>query len=306
MTEIKYKKITDFDIKGKKLVVRVDMNSGIDLEKMEIRDGADLRIKAVVPTLEELKEAAVVIIAHQSRYGKDDCIDLKLHADRLDELYDGTVKFVDDLFGEKAIKAIKDLKPGEVLVLNNVRQWKTETSVKSIEEAESTELIEKLAPLFDYYVHDAFGAAHRAQASLVGWPEIVAGPIVDQELQMVKKLLEPEKPCVWVVGGAKAIDKYEAIKFNLKAGKIDKALVAGLTANLMLTGKGIDLGEKNKKFIADDLKGNDQEIKSICQNYSENLVFPVDLAYEEGGERKEASVDEIKDLGVSTGDIGSK
>jgi len=306
MPEIKYKKITDFDIKGKKLVVRVDMNSGIDLDKMEIREGADLRIKAVVPTLEKLKEAAVVLIAHQSRYGKPDCIDLKLHAERLDELYDGTVKFVDDLFGEKAQNAIKELQPGEVLVLNNVRQWKKETNVKSIEEAEDTELIKNLSPLFDYYVHDAFGAAHRAQVSLVGWPSIVAGPIVEEELEMVQDLLDPEKPCVWVVGGAKAIDKFKAVRYNLEEGNIDKALIAGLTASLMQTAKGIDLGPKNKKFIEDDLEGNEEEIKEVCEKYPENLVFPVDLAYEENGERKEAATEKIAELDVSTGDIGEK
>ncbi len=306
MPEIKYKKITDFDIKGKKLVVRVDMNSGIDLDKMEIREGADLRIKAVVPTLEKLKEAAVVLIAHQSRYGKPDCIDLKLHAERLDELYDGTVKFVDDLFGEKAQNAIKELQPGEVLVLNNVRQWKKETNVKSIEEAEDTELIKNLSPLFDYYVHDAFGAAHRAQVSLVGWPSIVAGPIVEEELEMVQDLLDPEKPCVWVVGGAKAIDKFKAVRYNLEEENIDKALIAGLTASLMQTAKGIDLGPKNKKFIEDDLEGNEEEIKEVCEKYPENLVFPVDLAYEENGERKEAATEKIAELDVSTGDIGEK
>ncbi|MHA1647030.1 MAG: phosphoglycerate kinase, partial [Promethearchaeota archaeon] len=155
MPEIHFKNITDFDIKGKKILVRADINSSIDLEKNVIR--SDPRIKALVPTLEALKDAAVVLIAHQSRLGKPDCIDLKLHADRLNKYLGGTVKFVKDLFGEEAISAIKALQPGEVLVLNNVRLWEPETKVKSIEEAEQTELITKLTPLFDYFVNDAFG-----------------------------------------------------------------------------------------------------------------------------------------------------
>ncbi len=306
MPEVKYKSITDFDIKGKKILVRVDINSGIDLDKMEIRDGADLRIKAVVPVLEKLKDAAVVLIAHQGRYGKPDCIDLKLHAERMDELSESKVKFVPDLFGEEAIKAIKEVQPGEVLVLNNVRKWQTETKVKSIEEAENTELIEKLSPLFDYFVHDAFGAAHRAQVSLVGWPTIVAGPIVKNELDTVQKLFNPERPSVWVVGGAKAIDKFKAIKFNLEARSIDKALIAGLTANLMLTAKGVDLGEKNANIIKGDLEGNEAEIKEVCEKFADNLVFPVDMAYEKDGERAECPIEDVKGLGVGTGDIGSK
>ncbi|MHA1522492.1 MAG: phosphoglycerate kinase, partial [Promethearchaeota archaeon] len=218
MPEIKFKNITDFDIKDKKILVRVDINSSIDLEKNEIR--SDPRIKAIIPTMEALKEAAVVLIAHQSRFGKPDCIDLELHANRLNEYLGGRVKFVKDLFGDEAINAIKALNPGEVLVLNNVRLWKTETEVKSIAEAEQTDLVKKLSPLFDYFVHDAFGAAHRAHVSLIGWPAICAGPTVERELKMVEKLFKPEKPSVWLVGGAKAWDKFEAVKFNLENGSI--------------------------------------------------------------------------------------
>ena len=132
-----------------------------------------------------MKDAAVVLIAHQSRLGKPDCIDLKLHADKLNEYLGGRVKFVKDLFGEEAVTAIKALQPGEVLVLNNVRLWPTETKKGlTIEEAENTDLIKNLSPLFDYYVNDAFGAAHRKQVSLVGWPTIAAGPVVKKECHL--------------------------------------------------------------------------------------------------------------------------
>ena len=304
MPEIHFKNITDFDIKGKKILVRADINSSIDLEKNEIR--SDPRIKALVPTLEALKDAAVVIIAHQSRLGKPDCIDLKLHAERLNKYLGGRVKFVKDLFGETAISAIKALKPGEVLVLNNVRLWKPETKVKSIEEAEHTELIEKLTPLFDYFVNDAFGAAHRAHVSLVGWPKICAGPVVKRELEMVQSLFDPKKPSVWLVGGAKAIDKYQALKFNLEEKHIDKALVCGLTAILMLEAKGIDMGESNRKFIAEDLTKYRDEIAQTCEKFKDNIVLPIDMAYEENGQRKEIETNQVGSIGKSTGDIGVK
>ena len=304
MPEIHFKNITDFDIKGKKILVRADINSSIDLEKNEIR--SDPRIKALVPTLEALKDAAVVLIAHQSRLGKPDCIDLKLHADLLNKYLGGNVKFVKDLFGEDAISAIKALQPGEVLVLNNVRLWEPETKVKSIEEAEQTELIKKLTPLFDYFVNDAFGAAHRAHVSLVGWPKICAGPVVKRELEMVQSLFNPKKPSVWLVGGAKAYDKFLAVKFNLEGGNIDKALVCGLTAILMLEAKGIDMGEPNRKYIAEDLEKYRDEIAETCEKFRDSIVLPIDMAYEENGQRKEIDTNQVGAVGKATGDIGAK
>ncbi len=304
MSEIKFKSILDENFQGKKIVMRVDINSSINLEQMAIR--SDPRIQALVPTLELLKESAVVLIAHQSRFGKKDCIDLELHAQQLNKYLNGRVSFVRDLFGEDAVNAIKALEPGKVLLLNNVRKWETETKVKSIEEAETTELITKLAPLFDYYVHDAFGAAHRAHVSLVGWPKIWAGPTVEKELKMVQKLFNPEKPAMWLVGGAKAIDKFKAIKHNLESGHIDKVLLCGLTAILMLEAKGIDTGAANRKFIQSDLDENREEIKQVCEQYADNLLFPIDLAYDNDGVRGEAELKEIPALGKDTGDIGSK
>ncbi|MHA2001010.1 MAG: phosphoglycerate kinase [Promethearchaeota archaeon] len=302
MPEVKFKYILDEDIKGKKILVRVDINSSIDLEKMEIR--SDPRIKAILPTLESLKDAAVVLIAHQSRLGKPDCIDLKLHAERLNEYLGGRVKFVKDLFGDEAVSAIKALQPGEVLVLNNVRLWEPETKVKSIQEAEQTELIKRLSPLFDYFVNDAFGAAHRAHVSLVGWPKIYAGPTVKRELEMVQKLFTPKKPSIWLVGGAKAMDKFKAVQFNLENGSIDRALMCGLTAILMLEAKGFDTGAANRKFIAEDLDAHREDIKAVCEKYAANILYPVDFAYKEDGKRKECSVDELASIGKDTGDIG--
>ncbi len=295
----------DFDLKGKKIVMRVDINSSIDMDKMEIR--SDPRIQAIVPSLEAMKDAAVVLIAHQSRLGKPDCIDLKLHAEKLNEYLGGRVKFVKDLFGEEAVTAIKALQPGEVLVLNNVRLWPTETKKGlTIEEAENTDLIKNLSPLFDYYVNDAFGAAHRKQVSLVGWPTIAAGPVVKKELEMVNKLFSPQKPSVWLVGGAKAYDKFQAILYNLEAGTIDRALIAGLTATLFYEARGISMGSANSKFIQEDLDAHKDEILSCWEKFQDKIVLPQDLAYEKDGARMECAAEEAAALGVGTGDIGVK
>ncbi|MBD3254145.1 MAG: phosphoglycerate kinase, partial [Candidatus Lokiarchaeota archaeon] len=156
-----YKAYNEVDLKGKKVLMRVDINSNIDVENNKIRESP--RIHALIPALEELKTSAVVIMAHQSRPGAKDFTSLELHANEIRKLMDRPVKFVDDIFGDKAVQAIKDLNVGEVLVLDNVRKWDTENKqFKDFAEAQKTEMIQTLSPLFDYFIADAFGAAHRA------------------------------------------------------------------------------------------------------------------------------------------------
>ena len=303
MTDIKFKSIDDFDLKGKKVILRADINSSIDLKKNCIRK--DPRIKALLPTLKALKDSAVVLIAHQARPGKKDFTSLKLHAEKLNE-YLGNVSFIEDIFGEKAIEAIKALEPGKILVLNNIRMWDPENKNGTIKDAENTELIKTLSPLFDYYINDAFGAGHRSQASLIGWPTLISGPLVKKELVMVDKLLNPGHPSIMLVGGAKADDKFKALKFNLENGKIDKVCVCGLTAIMMYMVKGVKFHPIDEKFVgkyAEELKS---EIQEVLEKYPNNVVLPVDFAVIENGKRKEYTIDEISQVNLSVGDIGSK
>ncbi|MBD3351044.1 MAG: phosphoglycerate kinase, partial [Candidatus Lokiarchaeota archaeon] len=269
MSEIKYKSIDDFDLKGKKVVVRVDMNSSIDLEKNKIRK--DPRIRAILPTLKALEDSAVVVIAHQSRPGKKDFTSLELHANKLKEYLGDRVKYVDDIYGEKAINAIKDLKPGKILVLDNIRKVDEENKNGTIEEAEQAPHIKALAPLFDYYINDAFGAAHRSQPSLVGWPTLICGPLVKKELEMVKKILNPAHPAVMLVGGAKADDKFKALKYNLEEDKIDTALIAGLTATMMLIAKGIELSKQDKELINKYVEKLKPDILEVLEKFGDKV-----------------------------------
>jgi len=284
--------------------LRVDINSSIDLEKNEIRK--DPRIRAILPTLEQLKDSAVVLVAHQSRPGKIDFTSLKLHAEKLNSYLPGRVSFVEDLFGEKAINAIKELQPGKILVLNNVRGWERENQQSSIEEAEQTELITTLSPHFDFFINDAFGAAHRAQPSLIGWPTLIGGPLVKKELDMVNKLLVPNHPSIMMVGGAKADDKFKALKFNLESGKVDKVLIAGLTASMMLIAKGVTLSEIDTKLVkkyADELK---DEILEVLTKFKDKVELPIDIATNNNGIREEHSLEGITNMPVMIGDIGEK
>ena len=302
-----YTSYKDVDLKGKKVLMRVDINSNIDVENNKIRDSP--RIRALVPVLNEIyKESAVIILAHQSRPGNPDFTDLDIHAKEIETQLGRPVKFVKDIYGEEAINAIKELKPGEVLVLNNVRKFENEMKdYKDFSEAENTAMIKTLFPLVDYAIVDAFGAAHRAHASIVGWPKMLAGPITDKELENLKKIMEePEKPMAMLIGGAKAIDKFKAMKYNFDNGKLDYALCSGLTAILIFEALGKNMGEVNHKIIAKDLEANKDMIVAAYENYKDKIILPEDLIIDDNGNRKAITIDEAGSYNTTTGDIGPK
>ncbi len=305
--KIDYTSYKDVKLKGKKILMRVDINSNIDTEKMEIRDSP--RIRALVPALNEyFKKSAVIILAHQSRPGEKDFTDLDIHAKEIQKYLGRPVKFVKDIFGQQAVQAIKDLKPGEVLVLDNVRKFEGEMkNYKDFSEAENTEMIKTLYPLVDYVIVDAFGAAHRAHASIVGWPKMMAGPITDGELFALKKIMQdPEKPMAMLIGGAKAIDKFKAMRYNFDNGKLDYALCSGLTAILIFEALGKDMGEPNHKIIAEDLEANKIMIMDTYEKYKEKIILPEDLIIDDNGNRKTIGIDEAGTYNATTGDIGQK
>ncbi|MFW9972239.1 MAG: phosphoglycerate kinase [Candidatus Odinarchaeota archaeon] len=305
--KIDYTSYKDVKLKGKKILMRVDINSNIDTEKMEIRDSP--RIRALVPALNEyFKKSAVIILAHQSRPGDKDFTDLDIHAKEIQKHLGRPVKFVKDIFGEKAVQAIKDLKPGEVLVLDNVRKFEGEMiDYKDFSEAEKTEMIQTLYPLVDYVIVDAFGAAHRAHASIIGWPKMMAGPITDAELDALKKIMQdPDKPMAMLIGGAKAIDKFKAMKFNFDNEKLDYALCSGLTAILIFEALGKNMGEPNHKIIAVDLEKNKAMIQENYEKYKDKIILPEDLIIDDNGNRKTIGIDEAGTYNTTTGDIGEK
>ena len=305
--KIDYTSYRDVDLKGKKVLMRVDINSNIDVEKMEITKSP--RIGVLVPFLKEIyKESAVIIIAHQSRPGNDDFTDLDIHAKEIERQLGRPVKFVKDIFGNDAVNAIKELKPGEVLVLNNIRMYEAEMKgYNDFSEAENLDMIKTLFPLVDYAIVDAFGAAHRAHASIVGWPKMIAGPITDKELNNLKKIMEaPDKPMAMLIGGAKAIDKFKAMKYNFEDGKLDYALCSGLTAILIFEALGKNMGAVNHKIIAKDLEANRDMLIETYKKYEDKIILPDDLIIEENGARKTITIDEAGSYNTTTGDIGPK
>jgi phosphoglycerate kinase len=307
----KYRTLDDVEVKNKVVLVRVDFNSEIDLSTKKVT--SDVRIRAhAESTIKELAEkgAKAVILAHQGRKGDPDFTPLKQHAEILARILKCPVKYVDDVFGDKAKKAIKALKGGEILVLGNVRSWDGETKSGTPEQHAKTELVQNLAPLADLFVNDAFAAAHRGHVSMVGFTAVlpsVAGRIMERELKSLSRALEkPEKPCVYVMGGAKADDSLEISKYVLGNGIADYVVVGGVTAQLFLAAKGVNLGKKNMDFLAKkELLGLVPGIQALIKQYPKKILMPEDVALDVNGKRKEISISRLP-TEYSIFDIGAK
>ena len=218
----KYLTLDDFDVKDKVVLVRVDFNSEVDPETKKVT--SDVRIRAHgETTITELAEkgAKVVVLAHQGRKGEPDFIPIKQHAEILGKILKCPVQFVDDVYGEKAKSAIKNLKSSEILVLDNVRGFDGETKKGTPEEHAKTELVQNLAPLADLFVNDAFAAAHRAHVSMVGFTAKLpsaAGRIMEREL----KSLWPSTRCF---GGGSATPGSWLPRGRLPPHSLDEPLV---------------------------------------------------------------------------------
>jgi phosphoglycerate kinase len=296
---VKYLTLDDVKVKDKVVLLRVDFNSPVDPESKKIIDDARIRAHGET-TIKELAEkgAKVVILAHQGRKGDPDFIPLKQHAEILSKILGKPVKYVDDVFVEKAKDAIKNLKSGEILVLENVRTYAAETKEGTPEEHAKTELVKNLAPLANLFVNDAFAAAHRAHVSIIGFTAVLpsaAGRIMERELKSLSKVLEsPEKPCIFILGGAKADDSLEISKYVLNKRITDFVLTGGVVGHVFLAARGFDLGKPNIDFLdKKELLGLVPGIKELMQKYPDKIKTPKDLAVEVNGKRKEISVDEL-------------
>jgi len=308
----KFRTLDDINVKGKTVLVRVDFNSPVDPQTLKVLD--DTRIKAHgETTIKELTEkgAKTVILAHQGRPGDPDFITLQQHTEILSKILGKPVKYVDDLCGEQAKTAIKNLKQGEVIVLKNTRTYADEQKSKTPEEYAKSEFIKTLAQLADVFVNDAFSAAHRAHASVVGFSAVlptVAGRIMERELKALNQVLEsPKKPCVFILGGAKADDSLEISKYVLKNNIADYVLTGGITGHLFMLANGTDLGKPNmdlleKQGVLRLVPG----IKELLVTFEGKVYAPIDVAVDDNGKRKELPVSSLPtelpifDIGTQT------
>ena len=298
------KTIDNYDFTGKKAIIRVDFNVPIN-EKLEIAD--DTRIKAALPTIKKILSSggSTILMSHLGRpKGEyEEKFSLKNIVSRLSELVETEVKFAQDCVGEKTSKIVNELKPGDVLLLENLRFHKEE---KNGEET----FAKKLADLADVYVNDAFGTAHRAHASTTiitkFFPEEkMFGYLIDNELKSMDKVLHhSEKPFTAIMGGAKVSDKIEVIENLLD--KVDTLIIGGGMTYTFIKARGGKIGaslvEEDKLDLANDLIKK-AEAKNV------KLYLPVDNViadkFENDAKTDETSVDEIPDGWMGL-DIGQK
>lgn len=315
--EIKMRSLEGADLRGKKVLLRPDINSPIDPKTKEIVN--DDRIVKTIPVIRKLLDggASIAIIAHQGdTLDYQNLTDLSKHAEKLSAYLSKSVEYLDDVCGPTAIERIERLQPGEIVILGNLRYLTEEVSTfeKDVKLDAAGYLqtweVRKLAPLFDYYVNEAFSAAHRNSPSMVAFQELLptfAGPLLFQEYEALSKVLHgAEKPVVFVLGGAKISDAYGMMKTVLENGTADKILTSGLTGLVMLIAKGVDVGEKTVQFLkSKDLLGFVEDSKNYLQDYPDKIMLPIDVAYEENNRRKEMNVSDMpKDTLYP--DIGSK
>jgi phosphoglycerate kinase len=260
------KTVRDIDVKGKKVLVRVDFNVPIKDGKI----GDDTRIRAALPTIEYLLQqgAAVILCSHLGRPkgGPDMAFTLRPVAAHLGELLGKPVKFAEDCVGPKAEEAAKALKPGDVLVLENTR-------FHPEEEKNDMGMAKQLASLADVYVDDAFGSAHRAHSSTEGVTHFlpaVAGFLMEEEIKYLGQAIEnPKKPFVAILGGAKVSDKIGVIK-NLLT-KADSVLIGGGMANTFFKAQGYPMADS---LVEDEALATARDLLKLGGN---KLRLPVDV-----------------------------
>ncbi|MBR0600270.1 phosphoglycerate kinase [Sinanaerobacter chloroacetimidivorans] len=314
---MRMKSIDNFNYDGKTVLLRVDINSPIDPITKKIV--SENRIKKSIPTIQKIldKNAKLAIIAHQGdTLDYQNLIPLYEHAEKLTAYLGRDVKYIDDVCGPAAQQTVKDLKPGEAVLLGNLRYLTEEVStfenaVKlAPKDMLSTYLVRSLAPLCDFYVNDAFAAAHRNAPSMVAFQEMLetaAGELMAREVSALDNVMEnPEKPCVFVLGGAKISDAFGMMKQVLQNGTADKILTGGITGEIMLLAQGIRLGNTKEKYIKDRaLDVFIKDAKEYLSDYPGKIEFPVDLAYVRNGERAEVSIHDLP-LEEMFMDIGSE
>jgi phosphoglycerate kinase len=298
--------LDDVDVSGRTVFLRIDINSPLDPVSKRILD--DSRIRATLETLKDLEEARVVMGTHQSRPGKYDFTSLELHARVLQTHLGNRVSFVGDVMGEKAVAAIEALSPGGILLLENLRFVPEENVQAPPRELIETDFVKTLGPYFDLVVNDAFAAAHRSQPSLVGFGEVapmVAGRLMEAELKAIDQVLvDPARPCVFVLGGVKVEDRIPAMRRVLGEGIADRVLVGGLVRETF------HMAEKHPREEVEALPEAErrlvEEAGELLEEFADKIETPVDVALDVGGERVEIHVDSVTnernifDIGLNT------
>jgi phosphoglycerate kinase len=301
--------LDDFDVRGKRVLLRVDINSPVDERSLTVENGS--KIASAAPTVRELMDrgARLVVLAHQGRPGDYDFITLNEHADWLGKCSGKRVRYVNDIFGPHAEKAIESLGDGECILLQNVRNFSGEQLKLSPEEHAKSPMVKALAPKFDLFVNDAFASAHRSHASLVGFTAVLpsaAGRLMEKEVRALSGVLQnPSRPSVFVFGGTKFADALPVIAKLVESDRVDHVLIAGLAGFAFQWILGRNIGSGTERHADRDITDRVREAaKALIDNHGDKISLPEDCAIEEDGRRKEYPLDSLPpDAAIQ--DIGS-
>jgi phosphoglycerate kinase len=266
--------LRDLDVRGKRVLVRVDFNVPIETRGGKIRVTDDTRIRETLPTINYLREhgAKTILMSHFGRpKGKRiEKYSLRPIGDYLHSVIHHPVIFSHDTIGDVPKTIIDHMQSGDVALLENLR-------FQPGEEANDSEFAKALAELGDLYVNDAFGAAHRAHASTVGITKFVEksamGFLIEKELKFLKEGLEkPAKPFVVILGGAKVSDKIDVLKALME--KADTILIGGAMANTFLKARGIPVGTSRVESDKVDLA---RELLDLAKQRGVKFLLPIDV-----------------------------
>jgi len=292
--------LDDFDLAGRKVLLRVDINSPIDPKTGKIID--DTRIRSHAKTIRELVDhgASVAILAHQGRPGDNDFTTLEAHSHLLAKWVQKDVKYIGDIFGPCAHSCISEMKKGDILLLENVRFYSEENLEKVPEAQAKTFLVRNLAPLFSLYINDAFATAHRAHPSLVGFPVVMpsaGGRLLQQEVDFLCSVFDEScKPCLFILGGGKVPDSLQLMETLLPKGIADKVLLTGLVSHLFLIASGQRLGRSTVQIMeGKGLNSLLPRAKSLLEKYGDRIMLPVDIAFVRSGARHESNLNRDPD-----------
>ncbi len=305
--------LDDFDLTSKTVLLRVDINSPVDPATGSLLNDARLREHMV--TIRDLHRSKVAILAHQSRPGKDDFTTTEQHAIRLSQLLGKQVRYVDGLFNNTALEAIRSLAEGEIILLENTRFFAEEEALadKKMEKMANSHMVRRLSTVAKYFVLDAFAAAHRAQPSLVGFAEVmptIAGRLMEKELTMVgRAMASPDRPKLAILGGIKADDSIAVAKHMLAGNVVDKVMTTGGVANMFLAASGVDIGKASVDVLRKEIEEYDDYVKQcreLLLAHKSRILLPTDVAVNADGARRNVQVKElpsnhpIADIGLDT------
>lgn len=296
--------IQTYDFSGKRTLIRVDFNVPLDKETLKITD--DTRIRAAVPTIKHILESggSVVVVSHLGRpkLGNEPQFSLKNIVAHTSKILGKEVKFAGDCIGEEALKMSANLKPGEVMMLENVRYYKHET-------AGTISFAEKLSKHADVYVNDAFGTAHRAHASTTVVAKFfpndkMFGFLIEREIVAVDQVLNSNlKPVTAIVGGAKVSSKITIIERLLN--NVDNLIVGGGMAYTFVKASGGNVGNS---LVEDDYLETANKIKTAAKAKGVNLFIPIDTVvadkFDNDANREQVPIDQIPNgwMGLDVGE----